>query len=62
MIRRDLIFRKSALVDDAECEEDGYETGREGVKEAGGWDTLLDDDPKNYEPDYDMDYYSCLQN
>ncbi|KAJ7310171.1 hypothetical protein DFH08DRAFT_821391 [Mycena albidolilacea] len=35
------------------CDEDGDETGS---GEAEGWDALLDDDPNNYDPDYDMDY------
>jgi len=43
MIHWDLIFRKSALVDDTECNEDGDETGKECGGEAEGWDVLLDD-------------------
>jgi hypothetical protein len=45
MILRDLIFRKSALVEDTECDEDGDEMGKEGGGEAEVWDALLDDDP-----------------
>jgi hypothetical protein len=52
MIRRDLIFRKAALVDD---EGDSDDEGEEDGDGEQGWDALLDDDPSNYDPDYDMD-------
>ncbi|KAJ7813434.1 hypothetical protein B0H13DRAFT_1665456, partial [Mycena leptocephala] len=46
MIRRDLIFQKSALADDAEDDSE--------KEENEGWDALLADDPDNYDPDYEM--------
>ena len=52
MIRRDLIFRKAAPVDD-EADSDDDE-GKEDSDAEEGWDVLLDD-PSNYDPDYDMD-------
>jgi hypothetical protein len=53
MIRRDLIFRKAALVDD-EADSDDDE-GKEDSDAEEGWDVLLDEDRSNYDPDYDMD-------
>jgi hypothetical protein len=57
MIRRDLMFRKSALVDDTGCddEEDADDDGKEGDDKETGWDDFLEEDPNNYDPDYDMD-------
>jgi hypothetical protein len=54
MIRCDLLFRKSALVDDTRCddEEDADDGGKEGDDKENGWDDLLEENPDNYDPDY----------
>ncbi|KAJ6609809.1 ribonuclease H-like domain-containing protein, partial [Mycena sp. CBHHK59/15] len=57
MIHHDLLFRKSALVDNTGCndEEDADDGEKEGDDKEKGWDDLLEEDPNNYDPDYDMD-------
>ncbi|KAJ6611037.1 hypothetical protein B0H10DRAFT_2058212 [Mycena sp. CBHHK59/15] len=57
MICCDLLFRKSALVDDTGCndEEDADDGEKEGDDKEKGWDDLLEEDPNNYDLDYDMD-------
>jgi hypothetical protein len=55
MIRRDLLFRKSALVDDTGCDdEENIDDGeKEDKDKEKGWDGLLEEDLDNYDPDYD---------
>jgi hypothetical protein len=63
MIKRDLIFRESAVVDDDGTDdlqdedsssEKQFESGL--AQDEGGWDGILADEPDNYDPDYEMDY------
>jgi hypothetical protein len=63
MIKRDLIFRESALVDDDGTDDLQDEDSRsEKQSELGpdrdelGWDSILADEPDNYDPDYEMDF------
>jgi hypothetical protein len=60
LIKRNLIFRESALVDD-DGTDDLDDSG--GEKQSGedhdnetGWDSILADEPDNYDPDYEMDF------
>jgi hypothetical protein len=62
MIKRDLIFRESALVDDdgtddlQDKEGSNEEQSESGLaQDEGGWDDILADEPDNYDPDYKMD-------
>ncbi|KAJ7794063.1 hypothetical protein B0H14DRAFT_3497387 [Mycena olivaceomarginata] len=62
MIKRDLIFRESALVDDdgtddLQAKESSNEEQSESglAQDEGGWDGILADEPDNYDPDYQMD-------
>ncbi|KAJ7312292.1 hypothetical protein DFH08DRAFT_822329 [Mycena albidolilacea] len=50
-------YSKSALVDDTGCddEEDADDDGKEDDDKEKSWDDLLEEDPDNYDPDYDMD-------
>ncbi|KAJ6617621.1 hypothetical protein B0H10DRAFT_2032261 [Mycena sp. CBHHK59/15] len=55
MIHHDLLFRKSALNTGCNDEEDADDGEKEGDDKEKGWDDLLEEDPNNYDLDYDMD-------
>ncbi|KAJ7288841.1 hypothetical protein C8J57DRAFT_1495105 [Mycena rebaudengoi] len=53
MMKRGLLFRRSALADDEDDGSDSEEVD-ENHSVKLGWDTVLEDDPDNYDPDYDL--------
>jgi hypothetical protein len=62
MLKRDLIFRESALMDDdgtddlQDKESSNEEQSESGLaQDEGSWDGILADELDNYNPDYEMD-------
>lgn len=60
MMKRDLLYRRSALVDDdgmddmGEDEKVGAAAAPDVEDENNGWDSILVDEPDNFDPDYEM--------
>jgi hypothetical protein len=54
MMKRDLLFRRSGLADDEDDGSDSEEVDEENHSVKLEWDTVLEDDPDNYDPDYDL--------
>ncbi|KAJ7292029.1 hypothetical protein C8J57DRAFT_1589026 [Mycena rebaudengoi] len=52
--RRDLLFCHLALADDEDDGSDSEEVDEENHSVKLGWDTVLKDDPDNYDADYDL--------
>jgi hypothetical protein len=50
MMKRDLLFRRSDLLDD----DDDFEHAERPNGEENPWDGMLADDPNNYDPDDDL--------